>query len=139
MASDPKEPEAMEWQKGEAADGGDPLSRTSAPSVETTVTNLARTHAADRTPRSPIGMGFLAKYGAPRKSGRRTPEPSSESLMAIRIQRLDQILGRFNPKLTVSQDRQLLAFSSLPTDILLMAQELLNIKIQLKSGVQLVG
>jgi len=59
--------------------------------------------------------------------------------MAIRIRRLDQILGRFNPKRTVGQDRQHLAFSSLPTDILLIAQELLNVPTQLKSEVQLVG
>jgi len=59
--------------------------------------------------------------------------------MAVRIRRLDQILGRFDPKLTVSQERQHLAFSSLPTNILLMAQELVNVKNQLKSAVQIVG
>ena len=118
MASDPKSPEAMEWQEGEGADGGDELSQAAAPGVETTVTQLGGTYSADRTPRSPIGMGFLAKYGPRRKSGRRTPEPRRASLMAIGISRLDQILGGFDPKLTVSQDRQHLAFSSLPTDIL---------------------
>jgi len=59
--------------------------------------------------------------------------------MAIRIRRLDQILGQFDPKLTARQDRQHLAFRSLLTDILLMAQELLNVKTQLNSGVGLVG
>jgi len=59
--------------------------------------------------------------------------------MAVRIQRLEQILGRFDPTLTVSQDREHLAFSSLPTNILLMAQELVKVKNQLKSGVQIVG
>jgi len=59
--------------------------------------------------------------------------------MAVRIQRLDQILSPFDPKLTVSQDRQHLAFSSLPTNILLRAQELVTVKNQLKSGVQIVG
>jgi len=59
--------------------------------------------------------------------------------MAIRIRRLDQILGPFDPKLTVCQDRQHLAFSSLPNNICLMAQELVNVKNQLKSGVQIVG
>jgi len=59
--------------------------------------------------------------------------------MAGRINRLQQIHGRFDPKLTVSQDREHLAFSSLPTDILLMAQELVTVKNQLKSGVQKVG
>jgi len=41
--------------------------------------------------------------------------------------------------LTVSQDRRHLAFSSLPTNILLMAQELVSVKNQLKSVVQIVG
>jgi len=59
--------------------------------------------------------------------------------MAVRIPRLDQILGQFDPKLTVSQDRQHHAFSSLPTNILLMAQELVTVKDQLKSEVQIVG
>jgi len=66
------------------------------------------------------------------------PEPT-ESLMAVRIRRLDHILGPFDPKLTFSQDRPHLAFSSLPTNLLLMAQELVNVKNQLKSGVQIVG
>jgi len=59
--------------------------------------------------------------------------------MAVRIERLDKMLGRFDPKLTISQDRQHLAFSTPPTDILLIAQELLNVKIQVKCRVQLVG
>jgi len=59
--------------------------------------------------------------------------------MAIRIQRLDPILAQFDPKLRVSLDRQHLAFISLPTDIFLIAQELLKVKTQLKSGVLLVG
>jgi len=146
MSSDPKAPEAMEWQGGErpggeeGSEGGDELSRTSAHSVETTVTHLARTHSADPTPRSPVGLGFLEKYGKGRRpGGRRTPEPTSESLMAGRIRRLEQILGRFDPKLTTSQDREHLAFSSLPTNVLLMAQELVTVKNQLKSGVQIVG
>jgi len=133
MASDPKAPELMEWQQGDqgvGAEGGDQLSRTSAPSVETRVTHLARTHSADRTPPSPFCPGFLAKYGGKSPWGDcgRTPEPTSESIMAIRMGRLDQILSRFEPKLTVSQDRQHLSFSSLPTDILLMAQQLLNVQ-----------
>jgi len=61
MASDPKAAEAMEWQEGEAADAGDELSSVQAPSVETTVTHLARAHSAERTPRSPVGLGFLDK------------------------------------------------------------------------------
>ena len=62
MASDPKAPKVMEWQGGEEGnEGDDELSSTAAPSVETTVTHLARSHSADQTPRSPVGLGFLAK------------------------------------------------------------------------------
>ena len=118
--------------------GGDELPSAAAPSVETTVTHLARSHSEHRLSRSPRALGFLAKFGkAPRHSGQ-TPEPT-ESLMAGRIRRLEQILGRFDPKLTVSQDSQHLAFSSLATNILLMAQDLVTVKNQLKSGVQIVG
>jgi len=59
--------------------------------------------------------------------------------MAGRIRRLEQILSRFDPKLTVSQDREHLAFSSLPTNILLIAQQLVTVKNQWKSGVQIVS
>jgi len=146
MSSDPKAPEGMEWQGGErpgggeGSEGGDELSSVQAPSVETTVTHLVSSHSADRTPRSPVGLGFLEKYGKGRRPGsRRTPEPTGEPLMAVRIHRLEQILGRFDPTLTVSQDREHLAFGSLPTNILLMAQELVTVKNKLKSGVQIVG
>jgi len=145
MASDPKAPEVMEWRQEEGgseggSEGGNELSSVQAPRVETTVTHLVRSHSAGRTPRSPVALGFLAKYGgkAPR-GGRRTPEPTGESLMAVRIRRLDQILPLFDPKLTTSQDREHLAFSSLPTNILLMAQELVTVKNQWKSGVEIVG
>jgi len=143
MAADPKGPEVMEWrqeQGGEGSEGGDELCSVQAPSVETTVTHLVRSHSADRTPRSPVGLGFMAQYGgkAPRGS-RRTPEPTHETLMAGRIQRSEQILGRFDLTLTVSQDREHLAFSSLPTDILLMAQELVTVKNQLTFGVLILG
>ena len=46
MSSDPKAPEAMEWQGGErpggeeGSGGGDELSSVQTPSVETTVTHL---------------------------------------------------------------------------------------------------
>jgi len=116
MASDTKAPEVMEWQGGEEGnEGGDELSSAAAPRVEITVTHLARSHSADRTPRSPVGLACLANYGPPPRSGRRTLEPTTESLMGVRIRKPEQILGRFDPKLTVSQDRQHLAFNSLPT------------------------
>jgi len=42
MASDPKAPEVMEWEAGEEGnEGGDELSSTTAPRVETMVTHLA--------------------------------------------------------------------------------------------------
>jgi len=142
MASDPKAPEVMEWRQEEGeggSEGGDELSSVQAPSVETTVTHLVRSHSSDQIP-SPIGLGFMAKYGRKVPRGSRcTPEPTGKSLMAVRIRCLDQILCRFDPKLTTSQDREHLAFSSLPTNILLMAQELVTVKNQFKSGVQIVG
>jgi len=108
MSADPKAPEVREWQGGEGAGRGeeneraDKLSGTSAPSVETTVTHLARTHTAHQTAYTPIRLGFQDKYGMGRRGGgHRTPEPT-KSLMAFQIRRLDQTLGRFNPKLTVS-------------------------------------
>jgi len=73
MTSNPKAPEAMEWQQeseasrgegeGEGAEGGDELSLASAPRVKTSVTHLSRTHGADPGLHSPgAGVGFLAKY-----------------------------------------------------------------------------
>jgi len=59
--------------------------------------------------------------------------------MGIQIPRLDRILGRFDPQLTESQDKQHFAFSSLSSDVLLMAQELLKVKTELKSGTQIVS
>ena len=143
MASDRKAPELMEWRQEEGEGGserGDELSSVQAPSVETTVTHLVRSHSVDWTLQSPVGLGFIEKYGGKAPPGsRRTPEPTGKSLMAVRIRRSDQILCRFDPKLTPSQDREHLAFSSLPTNILFMAQELVTVKNQFKSGVQIVG
>jgi len=141
MPSDLKAPEVMEWREEEGEEGnegGDDLSSAAAPCVETTVTHLARWHSADQEGRSTSGLGFLAKFGKATRQGRRSPE-HTESLMTGRIRRLEQILGRFDPKLTLSQDKQHLACSSLPTNILLMAQELVTVKNQLKSGPQMVG
>jgi len=59
--------------------------------------------------------------------------------MRLQIERLDQILGPFDSSLTKSIDEQHLAFSSLSTNVLIMAQELVTVNKQLKSGVQIVG
>jgi len=77
MSFDPKAPESIEWQGGagrggeEGDEGGDELSRTSAPIVETTVTHLAQTHSANQTTRFPVRFGFVEKYGKGRRPGRR--------------------------------------------------------------------
>ena len=63
MTSNPKEPEVMEWRQEEGDERGDELSSVQAPSVETTGTHLIRSHSADRTPRSPVGLGFIDIYG----------------------------------------------------------------------------
>ena len=49
------------------------------------------------------------------------------------------MLTRFDPTLTDSQDKQHLAFNSLPANIVLQAQEVLKVKMQLKSQVQIIG
>jgi len=140
MASEPKVPEAMKWEQEQAAEGGDKLSCASAPNVEPTITYLSRLHSADQAPGCPgLLLGFPARLARQREEGGRTPKPTSNPLMGIQIERLARILGRFDPKRTKSQDKQHLAFSSLPTDVLLTAQELLKVKTHWKSGDQIVG
>jgi len=85
MTSNPKEPEVMQGRQEEENEGGHELCPVQAPSVETTVSHVGRSHSADRTLRSPVGLRFLDKYGKGQIGGRRrTPEPT-ESLMASRI------------------------------------------------------
>jgi len=137
MTSNPNEPEVMERQQVQA---DDKLSQTSAPSGEITRTQLVLLHSTDQTPWSPgISLGFLTEYRRRWEESLRTREPTSDPIMLIQIERLDPILDQFDPKLTKCQDRHHLAFCSLPTNILLMAQELLKVKTQLKSGAQIVG
>jgi len=140
MSPNPKEPEAMEWQQ-QGEEGGDELSRTSASSKETTVTPLSRAHSADLAPCFPASaIGSLATYRkARREYGRQTSEPAIDPIMHIRIERLDRILGGVDPKPTESQDEQHLAFNSPPTHVLVIAQELVKVNTQLKSGAQIVG
>jgi len=57
----------------------------------------------------------------------------------IQIEPLARIAGPFDPQLTECQDDEHHAFSSLPTNVLLMSQELLKVETQLKSGAQIVG
>jgi len=59
--------------------------------------------------------------------------------MRLQIEPVDRILGRFDSSLTESLDEQHLSFSSLPTNVLIMAQELVTVKNQLKSGVEIEG
>jgi len=59
--------------------------------------------------------------------------------MHLRIEHLHPILGRFNSSLPDGIDEQHLAFSSLPTNVLIMAQEQVTVKNHLNSGVQIVG
>jgi len=87
MASDLKVPEAMEWQQEEAAGGGDKLSRASAPSVERTIPRPSTLHSADQAPLSPgLSLGFLVRHGRRRAAGRRTPKPTSDHIMSMRIE-----------------------------------------------------
>ena len=56
-----------------------------------------------------------------------------------RIQRIEQILGRFDPTLVTSRDAQHLAMSALSPDAMHMAEELATIRRQLRSGAILIG
>jgi len=59
--------------------------------------------------------------------------------MTSRIEPLARILGRVNPHLNESRNAWHLSFSSLLTEVLLIAQELQKVKSQFKSGAQIVG
>jgi len=142
MASDPKVPEAREWRSGETpeGEGQDELSQDTAPSVETDRTRLARSHSGGPAPRSPsLGIGFLVMQRSRRQRGTNSPAPNRDSVMSGRIERLDRILGRFDPTLKASWDARPLSFNSLPAEVLAKAHELLKFKSQLRAGTQIVG
>jgi len=142
MASDPKVPEAMEWRSEETpeGEGQDELSQNTALSVETDSTRLARSHSGGPAPRSSsLGIAFLVKQRSRRQRGSKSPATTCDSVMTGRIERLDRILGRFDPTLKESRDAQHLSFNSLPAEVLAMAQELLKFKSQLRAAAQIVG
>ena len=142
MASDPKVREAMEWRSEETpeGEGQDELSQDTVPRVETDSTRLAWSHSGGPAPRSPsLGIGFLVKQRSRRQRGSKSPAPTRDSVMTGPIERLDRILGRFDPRLKESRDARHLSFNSLPAEILAMAHELLKFKSQLRAGAQIVG
>jgi len=142
MASDPKVPEAMEWRSEETpeGEGQDELSQDTSPSVETDSTRLARSHSGGPAPRSTsLGIRFLVQQRSRRTRGSKSPAPTRDSVMTGRIERLDRILGRFDPTLKESRDARHLSFNSLPAEVLTMAHELLKFKSQLRAGAQIVG
>jgi len=140
MASDPKAPEVMEWQQSEEGGGQDELSQDTGPSVGMDRTRLARSHSGCLAPSSPsLSIGFLVQQRSREPRGSKSPTPTHNPLITGRIECLDRILGRFDPHLKGSRDARNLSFSSLPTEVLLMTQELLKVKSQLKSGAQIVG
>ena len=59
--------------------------------------------------------------------------------MTGRIERLDRILGQFDPMLKESRDARYLSFNSLPAEVLNIAHERRKIKWLLRSGAQMVG
>jgi len=66
MTSNPKVQEVMEWQQEE----GDELARTSALRVETTKTQLVRSHSSEQTRGSAIpALSFLVSYEKRREKG----------------------------------------------------------------------
>lgn len=56
-----------------------------------------------------------------------------------RIQRIQRILGRFDPMRGVSHNAQHLAMCSISSEALHMAEELNKIKVQLSTGVTVIG
>jgi len=54
--------------------------------------------------------------------------------MTGRIEGLNRVIGQFDSNVKESRDERNLSFGSLPTEVLLMAHELLKVKSQLKSG-----
>jgi len=137
MASDPKIPEAMEWQK---EDGRDKLSQDTATSMETGSTRLARSDSGGAAPRSPsLSIGSLVKQRSRWRRGSTSPFHTPDHIMTDRIERLDRILGQFHPHLKQTRDVRHHSFSSLPTKVPLMAQELPNGKLHLKAGAQIAG
>jgi len=102
MPSDPKVPEAMEWRSEETpeGEGQDGLSHDTAPSMETDSTRLARSYSGGPAPRSPsLRVDFLVKHRSRRPTGSESPAPARDSVMTGHIERLDSILGRFDPTL----------------------------------------
>jgi len=132
----------MEWRSEETpeGEGQDELSQDKAPSLETDSTRLARSHSGGPAPRSPsLGIGFLVKNRSRRPRGSKCPARARDSVTQGRIERLDRILGRFDPTLKESRDARHLSFNLLPAKVLAMAHELLKFKSQLRSGAQIVG
>jgi len=60
--------------------------------------------------------------------GSKSAAPTGHPIITEPIKRLDTIRGRFDPQLEESRDGRHLSFSSLPSEVLLMAQELLKVK-----------
>jgi len=126
MASDPKVPEAMEWQQEE---GGDELCQDTAASEEAGSTRLPWCHSGGPAPRSPsLLIGFLRKERIRWMRGSKSAAPTGHPIITEPIKRLDTIRGQFDPHLKESRDGRHLSFGSLPSEVLLMAQELLKVK-----------
>jgi len=108
--------------------------------METDSTRLARSYSGGpAAPSLSLSIGFLVKERKRQTSGSKSPAPTSDPVMIGQIERWDRILGRFDPHLKESRDAWHLSISSLPTEVVLMAQELLKVKTQLTSGAQTVG
>jgi len=129
----------MEWQQDEGG-GQDECSQDTAPSIETKSTRLAWSHPAGPGPRSAsLSIAILVKQGRRLRRSSKSRAPTHDPVMTGRIECLDRILGCFDPHLKQSRDARRLSGSSLPTVLLLIAQEQLKVKSWLKSGAQIVG
>jgi len=75
----------------------------------------------------------------PERRPRVWQQPTNDPIMYMGIERVDLLFGPLALKLTEREDEQHIAFNSLPTNVLFMAQELLKVKMQLQSAPQIVG
>ena len=115
------------------------MTQHTAPSVETDSIRLARSHSGGPAPRSPsLSNSFLVKQRSRLRRSSKSPAPTRHPVRTGRIDSLDRILGQFDPHLKESRDARHLSFSSLPTEVLFMAQELLQVTTHLKSGAVIV-
>ena len=124
MASNPPRPAEMM-----DVDDREPTEDTR--SIVSQPTAIARSHTQGES----SNLGFMERVRARTVSPTRIISAGSRN----QIQRIEQILGRFDPRLITSHDSQHLAMSALSSEARQMAEELNTVKTQLSTGATLIG